>query len=86
MRIVWVWITASFLIFTISISWYVSQPVVIGMSRAINATIYDNPNARNVATAVEYVSYAWGPVLIIFLLAWAVISSQKRDIESEIYG
>jgi len=86
MRIVIVWIVTSILIFTVSVSWWVSQPVVIGVSRGINATIYSNPNARNVATAIEYVSYAWGPLLIIFLLAWAIINSQKRDIESEIYG
>jgi hypothetical protein len=86
MRIVKVWLVAFFLIFTITAGWYLSQPAVIGLSRGINATVYDNPSARNVSTAIEYVSYVWGPLLVCFILVWAIMSSQKRDIESEMYG
>jgi len=85
MRIVMVWIVTIILIFTISLGWYVSQPIVIGVSRGLKSSITD-ANGKLVATAVEYVSYAWGPILNIFVLLWAVISSQKRDVESEIYG
>lgn len=86
MRILLVWVTAIALIFMVSLGWYVSLPAVIGISRALNNTYYDNPNGRNVATAVEYASFAWGPVINLFILLWAVISSQKRDVESEVYG
>ena len=85
MRIVLVWIVTIILIFTVSLGWYVSQPIVIGVSRGLNSSITDT-RGRIVATTVEYVSYAWGPIFILFILLWAVISSSKRDIESEVYG
>jgi len=85
-RVVKVWIMASIIIFTVSLGWYVSQPVVIGFSRSLNATISGNQNAVNAATAIEYGSIIWGPLLIIFILLWAIVSSQQRDVESVIYG
>lgn len=85
MRIVLVWIVAITLIFSISLSWYVSQPIILGVSRSINSSVTTS-QGRNVVTAIEYVSYAWGPILIVFVLLWAVVSSQHRDVESEIYG
>lgn len=86
MRIIRVSVIAMILLFTISIVWYVSQPAVIGVSRALNSTYYENANARNVATAVEYGSIAWGPIVDIFILLWWVLSAGKKDVESEIYG
>lgn len=85
MRIVLVWIVTIILIFTVSLGWYVSQPIVLGVSRGLNTTI-TNPQGRLVATGVEYVSYVWGPILILFILLWAIISSQQRDITSEVYA
>ena len=85
MRIVMVWVVAITLIFTVSLSWYISQPIVLGVSRGLNSSITSS-QGKLVATGVEYVSYAWGPLLIMFVLLWAIISSQKRDIESEVYG
>lgn len=85
MRIVRVWIFATFLIFTVSIGWWISQPVVFGIARGLNSTI-TNQNGRNAMLAVEYGSIAWGPVMIIFILLWAIISSSKRDVESVVYG
>ena len=86
MRILRVWILASIIIFSVSLGWYISQPVVIGFSRSLNATISGNQNAVNAATAIEYGSIIWGPLLIIFILLWAIVSSQQRDAESVIYG
>lgn len=83
MRLFFVWLTASILIFSISLGWYVSLPVVLGVSRNLNFT---NPTGQNIATAVEYSSYAWGPLFCAFIFLWAVISSAKRDVESEVYG
>lgn len=85
MRIVRVWVVAIILVFSVSLSWYVSQPIVLGVSRGIGSSITSS-QGKLVATGVEYVSYAWGPLLIIFVLLWAIISSQKYDRESEIYG
>jgi len=87
MRIVMVWIVAITLIFIISVGWYVSQPVIIGVSRAINASIVGTEtNARNTITIIEFVSFIWGPVFILFILLWAFVSSARRDVESEVYG
>lgn len=86
MRILFVWVAAIAMIFLISLGWYTTLPVVLGVSRGLNSTYYENANARNIATAVEYLSYGWGPILIGFVLLWALISSAKRDVESEVYG
>ena len=80
-----VWIVTIILIFTVSLGWYASQPIVLGVSRGLESSITTD-QGRLVATGVEYVSYAWGPLLILFILLWAIISSQRRDIESEVYG
>jgi len=85
MRIVRVLVVGSILIFMVSLGWYISQPVVIGFSRGINASVTD-AGGRNVMTAIEYTSYAWGPVLILFILLWIISSAAKRDVESELYG
>ncbi len=79
------WIVASILMFSVTVGWYITQPVVIGFSRALNSSLTSD-SARNVATAVEYGSVVWGPLLICFILLWAIYSSQQRDVESEIYG
>ena len=80
-----VWIVAITIIFIVSIGWYVSQPVVMGVASAMNSST-TNPQARTVAVGVQYVSFAWGPVLILFVLLWAVISSSKHDVESTVWG
>ena len=85
MRIVMVWIVAVTIIFTISLSWWVSLPVIMGVSYGLNSSI-TAPQGRNIAKGVEYVAYAWGPVLVLFILLWAVVSSQRKDIDSSIYG
>lgn len=84
MHIVRVWVTASILLFVVTLGWYVSQPVVIGMARSLQP-MFDQ-SGLNIATTIEYVSFAWGPILDIFILLWAIISSQARDVESQIYG
>ena len=86
MRIVWVLIVGSILLFSITVGWYISMPVVMGFSRGINATIYGSASARNALTAIEYASIAWGPLLDIFVLLWMIMSASKKDVESQIYG
>lgn len=85
MRIIRVSIIAFILLFVISVSWYVSQPPIIGLSRALNSTYYEDANARNVATAIEYGSIAWGPVVDLFILIWWAMSASARDVESDRY-
>ena len=85
MRIVFVWLSAFTLLFMISVGWWVSLPVVIGVSQGLRPQI-TNPNGLLIATAIEYVSYIWGPLFDVFILLWAVLNSQRRDVESEVYG
>jgi len=82
-----VWIVGLTLIFIISVGWYVSQPIVLGVSRTVNASIVGTEtNARNTITMIEYTSFLWGPVFILFVLLWMFVSSARRDVESEVYG
>jgi len=85
MRIVYVWLSAFTLLFMISVGWWVSLPVVIGVSQGLRPQITD-PNGLNIATAVEYVDYIWGPLFDGFIILWALLNSQRKDVESEVYG
>jgi len=85
MRIVYVWLWTFTLLFMISVGWWVSLPVVIGVSQGLRPQI-TNPNGLNIATAVEYVGYAWGPLFDGFIILWALLNSQRKDVESEVYG
>jgi hypothetical protein len=84
MRIVYVWLSAFTLLFMISVGWWVSLPIVIGVSMSLKPQITD-PAGLNIATAVEYVGYVWGPLFDIFILLWAILNSQRKDVESEVY-
>lgn len=86
MRIVYVWLFAFTLLFMISVGWWVSLPIIAGISNGLKPRITD-PTALNIAIAVEYVSYVWGPLFDVFILLWAIMNSQQRDVESEVrYG
>jgi hypothetical protein len=84
MRIVWVWISAMTLLFMVTVGWWVSQPVVIGVSQGLRSQI--SGTGLNIATMIEYVSYAWGPLFDVFVLVWAFMESQRHDMESEVRG
>jgi hypothetical protein len=73
------------LLFMISVGWWVSLPIVIGVSQGLRAQI-TNPNGLNIATMVEYVEYVWGPLFDVFILVWAIMEGQRHDVESEVHG
>jgi len=83
MRILLVWVVAITLIFAVSLGWYVSLPIVLGVSRGISSML--NAQGQTVARGIEYASYAWGPIINLFILLWAIVSSSKHDIESVYY-
>jgi hypothetical protein len=85
LRILLVWIVAASMIFVVSVGWWVSLPIVLGVAQGLNSSI-TNTNARLVVTGVKYVAYVWGAILVLFIVLWAIISSQQRDVESAIYG
>jgi len=76
---------AAGLIFMVSMSWYVTLPMCIGVARAINSTV-TMAEGRLTINTVEYVCYIWGPLFIVFILFWAILNSQRRDVESEVYS
>lgn len=83
MRILLVWVVAITLMFAVSLGWYVSQPIVLGISRQLSTSM--NAQGQTVTRGIEYASYAWGPILNLFIFLWAIISSSKHDVYSEIY-
>lgn len=86
MRMIAVWTLTILICLTVAIGWYISVPIVLGISHSLNSTYYGNVNARNIATAVEFATFAWGPTLICFVILWAVVSSSRYDQESVVYG
>ena len=86
MHVLWTWVVAIVLLFTTTVGWLVSIPIVVGVARGLNNTLPASGSGRSIATMIELLSFVWGPLFDIFILGWAVISSQRRDVESEVYG
>lgn len=85
MRILWVWVVAIILMSSVSFGWYVSLPVVFGISEGL-AGVGLSGTAQGIVTVIQYVTIWWGPIMILFILLWALISSQRVDPTSERYG
>lgn len=83
MQLFYVWLTALVLITSISLGWYVTLPIVSAFADGIANYTSADPNARNIVQLVEFANFVWGPIMVIFILFWAIIYSQKRDVESE---
>jgi len=79
-----VWIVAIIIIFTVSLGWWVSLPIVLGVAQGLDSSITDE-RGKSISMGVQFVAYAWGPISIMFIVLWAVMSSQRRDIDSSIY-
>lgn len=69
----------------VALGWYTSLSFVLGISHNFNATTYGDANARSLSTGIEYMAYAWGPIMCAFILAWALVSASRYDAESEVY-
>lgn len=85
MRILFVWFTALSLLGFVTLTWYISQPIIVGIIRSASGTITLVPWTQ-IPKFIEIVNYIWGPLFDLIIVGWAIISSQKRDIESEVYG
>jgi len=84
MRILIVLISGLGLIFIVSMSWWLTLPIIIPIARAANSTV-TLPAARLTINAIEYAEYIWGPLFVVIIVLWMLINAQKRDVESEIY-
>ena len=86
MRIVRVWISAFAFMFAITVSWWLTLPVIVSVADAIEAAApADVPEVTLLIDTVSYAASLWGPLLDLFILIWAFTESQRRDVESEIY-
>ena len=84
MRAVRIWAWAILFIGIITIAWWITIPLVLTILNSIESNL-SIPNAQNIASAVRLVTYIWGPIINIFILAWAFMSMSAKDVESEIY-
>ena len=85
MRIVWVWIVALSIMFTVTVVWYIFLPISFALSTNIESQITLNP-ALNILRLVEFVTIAWGPLWDLFVIFWAYMESQRVDPTSVTYG
>jgi hypothetical protein len=88
-----VWLVTLSLISFVSICWYIFQPfsyAMITRSQAFSNQITPGEPAHTlsgvVSTTLLYCSLWWGPLIDLIIIIWALMSAQKRDIESEYYG
>ena len=84
MRVLMVWFTAIVAVFIISISWYISNGVVITIASQTMGDL--TTQAFSVLTLLEYTAAWWGPLFDIIVILWAIINSQEIDPNSRIYG
>lgn len=85
MRVIWVWMVALTLLFTVTLGWYLLLPVSFALSSSIEEQISVNP-ALNTLRIIEFVSIVWGPFWDILIVLWAWMQSQRIDPTSIQYG
>ncbi len=83
MRILFVWLTCISLCGMVTLGWYLSQVIILSIAHGL----FSSPTGNTLAllTLIEYVNAWWGPIFCIVIVVWAIVSSQARDVESEVY-
>jgi hypothetical protein len=89
MQIVVVWVVAFTLIAATTSAWYITQPLAIKtINQSQNYTQTEGINITGSDSTylfLTYTVYWWGPVFDLVWIAWAIMSSVRRDVESEAY-
>ena len=91
MRVVYVWVVAGVLIFTAGSIWVMMTPPYKMIVNRINATIWNSLPASDVTEAQRvYRTLNTGfrvlpPAVILAILLWAYMNSQKEDVEQREY-
>lgn len=83
MRILFVWLTAVILIFSITTGWYISQDLVISIASVALTGV--NGKAASLLSLIEVMNIIWGPLFDILVLVWAIVSSQADSPQSVVY-
>jgi len=79
-------ITGFTLMFTITVSWYISQTLVNSIATAMLGEISATSEGLSLLNLLVFCNIIWGPIFDILVLVWMIASAQARDVESEIYG
>lgn len=82
MRLVKVWFYAIFFMAVVTAAWWLTMPIILTISSAFEFTIHE---AQLVVQMVSFASTIWGPLLDVVIVSWALLNSQKRDVESELF-
>ena len=85
MRMIRVWISCFIFMFVVTASWWLTLPMVISIADTLKPMTLI-PEASLLIDTVSYIATLWGPLLDFFILIWAFMESQRRDVESEIYS
>ena len=84
---VYVWWTLLVLWVSITVAWFIFQPIVQGImdNMAIHCTTSES---QTVLSSLRFAWYAWPILLVVFSLIWVFTHSQKPNWESqqEYYG
>lgn len=90
MQIIFTWILAILLITVCTIAFYVTEPLgYLAISQSESVYQSTGPSLANSArmtatgTILLLFNDLWCPILDITFLLWALISSARRDVESE---
>ena len=90
MRIILVWVVGIFLITVIGFTWYVTQPFIVKTTAVCDDIMEDMSQNRteweNTVTIIDYVANLWPVPIVIAILIWMYISSQREDPESVLYS
>ena len=78
------WVTATILLLSVSIGWYVTLPVAWALSTQVETVA--SGNGLSALRIVEYVVILWGPLWDLFIILWAFLESHRVDTMSVAYG
>lgn len=73
-------ITGLTLLFVITVSWYFSQALIVGIASAISGSL--GADAASVLSLTEFASIVWGPILDVLVVLWMIASAQVEDVQS----
>lgn len=78
-------ITGLTLIFIITVSWYISQTIVLAIATGLAQQLTGSGESSSLLSLIEFCNIIWGPVFDILVVIWMIASAQMRDVESEMY-
>lgn len=90
MRPVTVWLVGILIISIVMFGWYMTQPILV-RSIQISDTImedsgWNSSKSDQTFTVLTYLANLWPVPIVLVILLWMYISSQREDPESRLYG